>query len=247
MNQNYKLLISYDGTRYHGWEAKPDAEMTVEGKMETVLERMAGHPVKLTGAGRTDAGVHARGMAANMFLDVEMSEEEIRGYLNRYLPEDISVLEVKKASERFHARYNAAGKTYRYTCYCGPVKPVFDRKYVCVLEQEPDMEKMKRAAAYLTGEHDFASFCGNPKMKKSTVRTVTSIEIARNGPYFYFTFQGDGFLNHMVRILTGTLLEVGYGMRTPESMTKLLEAKNRAEAGYLMPARGLCLMEVYYS
>ncbi len=246
MNQNYKLLISYDGTRYHGWETKPDAEMTVEGKIEAVLERMAGAPVHVIGAGRTDAGVHARAMAANVHLDVAMDEEEIRSRLNRYLPDDICVLEVKKASERFHARYNSVGKTYRYSCYYGPLKPVFDRKYVCVLEQEPDMKRMKKAAEYLTGEHDFASFCGNTKMKKSTVRRIDSIEITKNGPYIYFTYQGDGFLYHMVRILTGTLLEVGFGRRSPESMTALLEARNRSEAGFLMPAQGLCLMDVRY-
>lgn len=244
--KNYKLLISYDGSRYHGWEAKPDTEMTIQGKIETVLARMEGMPVKVIGAGRTDAGVHARGMTANVHLGAAMSAEEIRDYLNRYLPEDICVLEVKTASERFHARYNAAGKTYRYSCYYGPLKPVFNRKYVCVLEREPDVERMRRAAACLTGEHDFASFCGNPNMKKSTVRSITSIEITQNGPYLNFIYQGDGFLRYMVRILTGTLLEVGYGKRAPESMAALLEARKRSEAGYLMPPHGLCLMEVRY-
>ncbi len=246
MDQNYKLLISYDGTRYHGWEAKPDAEMTIQGKLESVLEKMAGAPVKVIGAGRTDAGVHARGMVANVHLDTEMSEDKIRNYLNRYLPEDICVLEVKAASERFHARYNATGKTYRYSCYSGPLKPVFNRKYVCVLENEPNLELMRKAAAYLTGEHDFASFCGNPRMKKSTVCNITSIEITRSGAYLNFTYQGDRFLRYMVRILTGTLLEVGSGKRSPESMEAVLAAKKRSEAGYLMPPQGLCLMEVRY-
>lgn len=244
--QNYKLLISYDGTRYHGWEAKPDTDMTVEGKIETVLSRMAGEPVNIIGAGRTDAGVHARGMTANVHLDTQMSETEIRDYLNRYLPDDICVREVKQAADRFHARYNATGKTYCYTCYSGPLKPVFNRKYVYVLERQPDVERMQKAAAHLVGTHDFASFCGNPKMKKSTVRTITSIEIAQNGPYLTFTYEGDGFLRYMVRILTGTLLEVGYGKRAPESMAELLEARKRSEAGYLMPPQGLCLMRVHY-
>lgn len=246
MKQNYKLLISYDGTRYHGWEAKPDTDMTIEGKIETVLTRMMDEPVNITGAGRTDAGVHAKGMAANVHLDTEKSETQIRDYLNQYLPEDICVREVKAVSDRFHARYNAVGKTYCYTCYSGPLKPVFNRRYVHVLEKQPDVERMQRAAVYLTGRHDFASFCGNPKMKKSTVRTVDSIEIVRSGSYITFTYHGDGFLRYMVRILTGTLLEVGYGKRTPESMETLLEAKKRSEAGYLMPPEGLCLVQVHY-
>lgn len=246
MSQNYKLLISYDGTRYHGWEAKPDTEMTIQGKIETVLARMVGQPVEVIGAGRTDAGVHARGMVANVHLDTAMSEPEIRDYLNQYLPEDICIRDVKAASERFHARYNARGKIYCYTCYDGPLKPVFNRKYVYVLEKSPDMERMRKAAAYLVGTHDFMSFCGNPKMKKSTVRTIEAIEIEKNGAYLTFTYQGDGFLRYMVRILTGTLLEVGYAKRTPESMIDLLEAKKRSEAGYLMPPQGLCLMKVRY-
>lgn len=244
--KNYKLRIAYDGTRYHGWETKPDQEMTIQGKLEAVLARLAGAPVKVIGAGRTDAGVHARGMTANVHLDTAMDGREIRAYLNRYLPEDICVMEAETASDRFHARYNAAGKTYCYTCYCGPQKPVFDRKYVCVLEQQPNLERMRAAADILVGEHDFASFCKNSKMKKSTVRTLRSIQISRNGPYLYFTYRGDGFLHGMARILTGTLLEAGYGKREPGSMQEVLDARRRQEAGYLMPPHGLCLMEVHY-
>lgn len=244
--KNWKLLISYDGTRYHGWEAKPDTDMTIQGKIEAVLARMADAPVKVIGAGRTDAGVHARGMVANVHLDVNMTETEIRDYLNRYLPEDICVREVKEAAERFHARYHATGKTYCYTCYDGPLKPVFQRKFVYVLEKSPDLGRMREAAEHLVGTHDFMSFCGNPKMKKSTVRTIQSIEIAKSGAYLTFTYQGNGFLRYMVRILTGTLLEVGYRKRTPESMTDLLEARQRAAAGYLMPPQGLCLLKVHY-
>ena len=136
------------------------------------------------------------------------SEDEIRDYMNRYLPDDIAVKEVKEASERFHARYKAVGKLYRYTCYDGPVKPVFQRKYVTVLEKRPDLEKMQQAAAYLEGKHDYKSFCGNPRMKKSTVRVVDKIEITRKGSFIYFDFHGTGFLQNMVRILVGTLLEL---------------------------------------
>ncbi len=246
MKNNYKMIISYDGTRYLGWERQPDRENTIQGKLTNVLSRMTDREVEVIGAGRTDAGVHARGMVANARLETERTEEEIRDYLNTYLPEDIAVLEVKKASDRFHSRYNAIGKTYRYTCWTDPVKPVFDRKYVYVTEEIPDTARMRKAAEYLIGEHDFASFCGNPQMKKSTVRRVDAIEIREDGPYLTFTYRGSGFLQYMVRIMTGTLLEVGYKKRTPESMEELLAARERAQAGFTAPAKGLCLMKVDY-
>lgn len=246
MIHNYKMILSYDGTRYFGWEHQPNTDMTIQGKLEQVLSRMTEQEVEVIGAGRTDAGVHARGMAANARLETEFSETEIRDYMNHYLPDDICVREVRQASDRFHSRYNALGKTYRYTCYVGDTKPLFDRKYVYVPEERPDAERMRRAAEYLVGTHDFASFCSNPKMKKSTVRKVDRIEIVQKGPYLTFTYHGTGFLQHMVRILTGTLLEVGYGKREPESMESLLEARQRALAGFTAPAKGLCLMRVDY-
>ncbi len=240
------MILSYDGTRYLGWERQPGKENTIQGKLTNVLSRMTGEDVEVIGAGRTDAGVHARGMVANARLDTERTEAEIRDYMNEFLPEDIAVLEVRKASERFHSRYNAIGKTYMYTCWTDSVKPVFDRKYVYVTEEIPDTARMREAAEYLIGEHDFAAFCGNPRMKKSTVRRVDVIEIRQNGPYLTFTYHGSGFLQYMVRIMTGTLLEVGYGKRTPESMEDLLAAGERSLAGFTAPAQGLCLMKVDY-
>ena len=183
---------------------------------------------------------------ANTYLDTNLSAEEIRDYLNTYLPDDIAVTDVKEVSERFHARYNAVGKTYQYTCFDGPVKPVFNRKYYTYLETPVDVDAMQKAAEYLAGEHDFKSFCGNPKMKKSTVRVVDKIEIKRNKGYIYFTFHGTGFLQNMVRILVGTLLEVGAGRMTPEDMPNILEAKDRKVAGPTAPAKGLCLVKVDY-
>ena len=246
MEKNYKLKIAYDGTRYYGWEHQPDRE-TIQGKLETVLARMCGvDMVDVIGAGRTDAGVHARAMVANVRLDTELSQEEIRDYLNRYLPDDIAVTDVREAADRFHARYKAVGKTYQYTAFDGPVKPVFNRKYYTSLDAPVDVERMQRAAAYLQGEHDFRSFCGNPKMKKSTVRLVDEITVRRSRGYIYFTFHGTGFLQNMVRILVGTLLEVGYGRMEPEDMERILEAKDRTQAGPTAPAKGLCLIKVDY-
>lgn len=244
------MIISYDGTRYYGWEHQPDRD-TIQGKLETVIFRMCDEKIKmedikLIGAGRTDAGVHARGMVANIVLDVNMTPDEIRDYMNRYLPDDIAVNEVREASERFHARYNAVGKTYQYTCYAGEVKTIFDRKYVTSLEKMPDVKAMQEAAEYLKGKHDFASFCTNPKMKKSTVRIVDQIDITMRKGYIYFTFHGTGFLQNMVRVLTGTLLDVGYGKIQPAEVAEIMEKKDRKLAGPTAPAQGLTLIKVDY-
>jgi tRNA pseudouridine38-40 synthase len=245
MEQNYKLIVFYDGTRYFGWEHQP-GKPTIQGKLEGVLSRLTGTEVDVIGAGRTDAGVHARGMVANVHLDTDLTEEALRDYLNRYLPDDIGVKEVRVAAPRFHARYKAVGKTYVYTCFDGPVKPVFNRRYLTKLDSAPDLAAMQAAAVYLTGTHDFKSFCGNPKMKKSTVRTVDSIQIVQKGSYLTFTVHGDGFLQNMVRILVGTLLEVGYGRMTPAQVGEILAAQNRSLAGPTAPPEGLCLMKVDY-
>ena len=245
MEQNYKLTLAYDGTRFYGWERQPGRD-TIQGKLESVLTELTGKTVDVIGAGRTDAGVHARAMTASVLLDTDKTPEEIRDYLNRYLPDAIAVREVKPCGGRFHARYNALGKTYRYTCFDGPVKPVFDRRYVTMLDYEPDVDRMRQAAAYLQGEHDFASFCGNPYMKKSTVRTVDTILIERRRDRVIFTFHGTGFLQNMVRILVGTLLEVGRGYWEPEHVAEILEAKDRKLAGPTAPPEGLCLMKVDY-
>ncbi len=246
MEKNYKLKISYDGSRYFGWEHQPDRE-TIQGKIETVLARMVDKDmVDVIGAGRTDAGVHARAMIANVHLDTGMSPEEIRDYANRYLPDDIAILEVREAADRFHARYKAVGKTYQYTCFDGSVKPVFDRKYYTSLDQELDVEAMQEAAHFLEGKHDYKSFCGNSRMKKSTIRIVDTITVRRRKGYVYLTFHGTGFLQNMVRIMAGTLIEVGLGRIRPEEVEEILEACNRKMAGPTAPAKGLCLLKVDY-
>lgn len=242
---NYKLTIRYDGSRYFGWERQPGRE-TIQGKLEAVLTEMTGEPAEVIGAGRTDAGVHVAAMIANVRLNTKLLPDQIREYLNRYLPEDIAVDEVRTAADGFHARYKAVGKLYVYSCHVGSRKPVFERKYLTVLDYDPDTEAMRKAAAFLVGEHDFRSFCGNPKMKKSTVRIVDSIEIERKKDRLIFRVHGNGFLQNMVRIIVGTLLEVGQGKRAPGDVPAILEAKDRTKAGYTAPARGLCLTRVDY-
>ena len=240
--------MSYDGTRYNGWQKQPTTEDTIQGKLETLLSRMAGKEVTVQGSGRTDAGVHALAQTANFRMETELSEQELMDAINGYLPEDIAVLSLKTASERFHSRYNAIAKTYEYRLYIGNAKPVMDRKYVWQPEEKPDLERMRTAAAYVLGEHDFKSFCGNKKMKKPTVRRIDRIEVEEipERQEAVLRFTGNGFLQNMVRILTGTLVECGQGKREPEQMREILEAKDRSAAGMTAPAKGLSLVRVDY-
>ena len=243
---NFKLTIQYDGTRYDGWQRQGNTDNTLQGRLEGVLSRMVGKPVEIQGAGRTDAGVHARGQVASVHLPEGYTPQEVQNYLNRYLPEDVAVVDVVEVGERFHARLSATGKEYRYHIRMGSVPDVFARKYQYRVEEPLDIPAMERAAGYLTGKHDFRSFCGNRRFKKSTVREVFHIGVEVCGSDLTLVYRGDGFLYNMVRILTGTLLEVGLGQRTPESMVDILEARERTAAGKTAPAQGLVLQEVYY-
>ena len=243
---NYRFDIQYDGTRYGGWQRQKTTDNTIQGKIEEVLFRMTGSPVLIQGAGRTDAGVHALGQVANGHFDSRMSCEEICDYMNHYLPEDIEILRVSQVSERFHSRLNAREKLYRYRIGIGSHKNVFERKYLCPLHETYDVEAMEEAAGYLTGTHDFRSFCANKKMKKSTVRTMYAIRITELPKELQIDYRGDGFLYNMVRILTGTLIEIGRGSRKPEEIQAILEGRDRGLAGFTAPARGLTLVEVGY-
>ncbi len=245
--KNYKMLIAYDGTRYKGWEHQKEQD-TIQGRIENVLTRLNREEafVEVLGAGRTDAGVHARGMCASFFLDTELDDGQIRDYLNRYLPDDIAVTEVRQASSRFHARYNATGKTYCYTIYNGPVKPLFDRKYVWTIEEALDIDRMKEAAGQLQGRHDFATFCKLAGKNKSTVRNVDKIDLRKKDDRIFITYHGDGFLRNMVRIMTGTIVAAGRGELDAERIKQLLDARDRTLAPPTAPAQGLCLIKVDY-
>ena len=243
--RNIRLDICYDGTRYRGWQRLPGKDDTLQGKLETALSRILEEPIEISGSGRTDAGVHARGQVANFHTESTMTTAEILANLRRYLPEDIGIYSCKDVSPRFHARLNAKEKTYRYRIWNSEAPCVFERRYVAVMPEALDVEVMKAAAGKLVGEHDFSAFCGNPKFKKSTVRYIRSIDIRREGGELVIEYTGNGFLHNMVRILTGTLVEVGRGERNAQSIPALFGGK-RADAGFLAPAQGLCLMEVYY-
>lgn len=243
--RNLRLDICYDGTRYRGWQRLSGVDHTLQGKLESVLSRILEAKIELCGSGRTDAGAHAAGQVANFHCESTMPCHEILSQLRRYLPEDIGIYSCGEVSPRFHARLNAKTKTYCYRVWNSDLPCVFDRRYVYALPEPLDTDEMCRAARCFLGEHDFSAFCANRKMKKSTVRRIDRLDIQRVGEELRFTVTGNGFLYNMVRILVGTLIEVGRGERTAESVCALFGEK-REMAGYLVPAQGLCLMEVTY-
>ena len=243
--RNLRLDICYDGTRYRGWQRLPGKDDTIQGRLENTLSRLLGEEIEISGSGRTDAGVQARGQVANFHTETALSCAEILAGLRRYLPEDIGIYSCKDVSPRFHARLNAKEKTYRYRIWNSEMPCVFHRRFVTVLPEALDVDAMRAAAAHLVGEHDFSAFCGNPRFKKSTVRYIRSLEMNRQGEELVIEVTGNGFLHNMVRIMVGTLIEVGRGERSVDSIPALFGGK-RAEAGFLAPPQGLCLMEVYY-
>lgn len=243
--RNLRLDICYDGTRYRGWQRLPGKDDTIQVKIENALTRILEEPIEISGSGRTDAGVHAKGQVANFHCKSAMPSTEILAQLRRYLPEDIGILSCKDVSERFHARLNAKEKTYCYRIWNSTVPCVFERRFVAVMPEKLDLYAMDRAAGMLEGEHDFSAFCGNPKFKKSTVRFIRSVVIQKTGEEVRIYFTGNGFIHNQVRIMVGTLVEVARGEREEASVAELFGGK-RSQAGFLAPAQGLCLMEVQY-
>ena len=245
--KNYKITIQYDGTRYKGWQVQKSTDMTIQGKIQDVLSAMTGQDIEVIGSGRTDAGVHALGQVANFHVPDYFKPNEILEYLNHYLPMDIAVLGIEEVDGRFHARFNATSKTYIYRIHTSTIPNVFERKYMYTYTESLDVEQMRKAANFMIGTHDFAAFCGNKKMKKSTVRTVSSIDIVEKESEIEICYTGDGFLQQMIRIMTGTLIEVGNGTKMPEDIPYILESKVRENAGYTVPAEGLALKIVFYN
>lgn len=243
--RNLRLDICYEGTRYRGWQRLSGTDNTIQAKLETTLSRILGEQIEIHGSGRTDAGTHAMRQVANFHCTSTMPAAEILLQLQKYLPEDIGIYSCKDVSPRFHARLNAKTKTYCYRIWNSDAPCVFERKFVAPVAEPLDLDKMKAAATYFLGQHDFSAFCANKNMKKSTIRYIESFDIQRVGPEFVITVTGNGFLHHMVRIMVGTLVEVGRGERDADSIVELFGVE-RARSGVLMPACGLCLMEVNY-
>ena len=243
--RNLRLDLCYDGTRYRGWQRLAGEDNTIQGRIEQVLSRILDEPVEISGSGRTDAGAHAAHQIANFHCTSKMDCGQILSQLRRYLPEDIGIYSCQEVSDRFHARLNAKCKTYCYRVWNSGEPCVFDRRFVYAVPEELDLAAMHNAALHYLGEHDFSAFCANKNFKKSTVRRIDSFEIKGIGCEIRFTVRGNGFLYNMVRIMVGTLLEVGMGKRNADEIP-LLFGQKREKAGFLVPAQGLCLMEVEY-
>lgn len=243
--KNYKITVQYDGTRYNGWQRQGNTQNTIQERFENVLSKMCGKSIEVFASGRTDAGVHAEAQVANFKCDTDMSDTEIKAYLNKYLPQDIRVTATEQAEERFHSRLNAVSKTYEYKI--ATRKPdVFVRKYVFCADEAPDIEKMRLAAKQFLGTHDFKGFSSVGRTKKSTVRTINSVKICENDGVITIRINGSGFLYNMVRIISGTLFEIGTGKLDETVIADVFETKSRELAGTTLPACGLKLIEVFY-
>lgn len=244
--KNYKITLAYDGTRYNGWQKQGNTENTIQEKLERILKELSGQETEVFGSGRTDMGTHATGQVMNFHMDWKGSAESLLDAFNEKLPEDIAGLSIEEKEPRFHSRLSAKAKHYSYSIWKSKKAPVFERKYVFRCEDALDINAMKQAASAFIGEHDFKSFCANKRMKKSTVRTIYDIAFEETEDKLVLHFYGNGFLYQMVRILTGTLIEVGEGKRKPSEMESILQAGSREAAGFTAPSRGLFLREVYY-
>lgn len=244
--RNFKLTIQYDGSRYKGWQRLGNTDNTLQGKIEQVLSKMTGEEIEIIGSGRTDVGVHAQGQVANFKTSSTKRTAEIQQYLYHYLPEDIVVTDIKEVDERFHARYHAVAKQYIYKIWNAPYHNPFLRKYVEHISEPLDLAAMQLATSYLLGQHDFSAFVSSRSKKKSNIREIYSIDITKEECLVEVTFRGNGFLHNMVRIITGTLLEVGLGRMKPTQLKEVLEKRDRNLAGPTAAAKGLHLVQVYY-
>lgn len=245
--QRIKMTLSYDGTAFNGYQVQPNGR-TVQEEVQRALKQMhKGEPILVTGSGRTDARVHAYGQVIHFDTTLSIPLENWTRALNAQLPGDVRVLHTEAVSSDFHARYDVVRKTYQYRVHNRAAVDVFRRNYAVHEPYTLNVLEMKRAAAALIGEHDFTSFCASKTDVKNKVRTIYRIEIEQMQDELVFTFEGSGFLYNMVRILMGTLLEVGKGRRSANEMSSILMAKDRNKAGKTAPPHGLYLWEVSYS
>lgn len=241
-----KLTVSYDGTDYCGWQVQPNG-VTVQEVLENALETVVGQRLKITGSGRTDAGVHAKGQVAHFETPFDnIPAEKFYKALNVHLPPDIKVLDSQLASDDFNARRSAKSKTYSYFCYLSNVEQPLKERFAVKLDRQPDIQKMQEVAKILVGEHDFKCMCSSGSGVKTTVRTIYSIDIEQKEDDITFSISGNGFLYNMVRIMVGILLDVGYGKLTKEYVEKMLSTGERKFSIKTLLPKGLCLMKVEY-
>jgi tRNA pseudouridine38-40 synthase len=240
-----RMRVQYDGTNYHGWQEQPGLD-TIQGTLVETLATILGERPAVEGASRTDAGVHAMGQAATFKTERNLEVARLQAALNSRLPADIAVGEMAEAPPGFRPSHDAVDKHYRYRIWRGPIKPVFEDRFVWHWHRPLDAEPMRSAARLLTGRYDFKSFQTGGTPRENTVREIGRFDVTEHGTELHIDVEGDGFLYRMVRNLVGTLTEVGRGHRTPEWVTQVRKAKDRAAAGPCAPAKGLCLMEVRY-
>lgn len=245
---SYKCTVAYEGTRYNGWQKQGNTDNTIQTKIQNTISKFINEEVEITASGRTDAGVHAIGQVFHFHCNQKLSTDSFLSDINQYLPIDIRILSIEACDNRFHARLNATRKTYCYYIDTSRQGNVFVRNTAHHIPTNLDISAMKKGAGYLLGTHDFISFCSNKKFKKSSIRTIYQIDICYQPEDELLTlhFTGNGFLYNMVRILTGTLIEIGLGKRAPEDIPSIIEGRNRGLAGHTAPAKGLFLMSVAY-
>ncbi|MGX4685357.1 tRNA pseudouridine(38-40) synthase TruA [Vagococcus sp. JNUCC 83] len=244
--RNIKMSIEYDGRRYQGWQRLGDSDKTIQGKIENIIHQMTDERIEIIGSGRTDAGTHARGQVANFKTESTLSLNEMLDFFHQYLPQDIVIKHLEEMPERFHARYNAVGKQYSYYIWNERVPSAFYKNYSMYVPETLNITKIEEACDKLTGTHDFKGFSALKKTKKSTTRTISEISIQQEGELIHFTFVGDGFLHKMVRIIMGTLLDIGTGKLSIDDIDTIFETGVRSQAGDTVPAQGLFLDEVFY-
>jgi tRNA pseudouridine38-40 synthase len=243
---NYKMLIQYDGGRYKGWQRLGKGENTIQEKIESVLSEFIGEKIEIVGSSRTDAGVHALAQTAHFKTNQFYAEAELKHYLNYYLPQDICLKEVTLVSEDFHARYHAKGKTYLYKIWNQEEQNPFMRKYSMHVKKKLDINRMKNAAEYFIGEHDFTAFSNAKSKKKSKVRKIYSIDIDEHEGFIQIRVAGNGFLYNMVRKIVGTLIAVGLEETNADQVPRMIASKERCQTGYLAEACGLYLENIEY-
>ena len=240
-----KLTIEYVGTRYSGWQVQ-DNSLSIQQEMETALARILGQKVRIVSSGRTDAGVHARGMVAHFHTDRDLPLSAFREGINRYLPRDIAVQKAESAPPDFHARYCAKGKWYRYTILQAPVSSPLAWPFSWHVQAPLDIEAMAKAADSFVGRHDFSGFRSAYCDAKTTIKEIFSVSVKRDEPMIIFDVRGDGFLRNMVRRMAGTLVEIGLGKKEPGAIETMLTQGKDNRAVLTAPPQGLCLMEVWY-
>ncbi len=240
---NYKMVISYDGSRYNGWQKQKNTDNTIQGKIERCLTELLGENIDLYGSSRTDAGVHASSQVANFKTTSELSHHQIYQDLNRLLPEDIAVKSIEEATDRFHARLNSTGKVYSYRMYLRQDSPVFQRKYAFHHPMPVKVDVMKTMAEMLVGEHDFILFSDNKKTNKSSIKTISSIDFQEENGFLTITFKGNGFMYHMIRRMMGMMIHAGETNVIPNDIFSI---KEWPKEWPLAPAKGLTLENVIF-